>query len=131
MLRLVVEDQPPGPPAVPHPRECFVCFVDRMVMAHGCSNRLQWLRLWRGRAAPRATALERRLAAKGACCCDCEILLNAYVRRADAERLRFRDWEEDPLARPREPPPPCLGVGRGSAKPCGLWVARPRPRAWW
>lgn len=87
-----------------------------MVVAHGCSNQLQWARLWRNRAAPRATALERRLGAKGGYC-DCEALMNAYVRRRG-------DLE------PNEPAPACRGVGRGSSQPCDLWMARPRG-GWW
>lgn len=124
MLRLVVQDEPPGPPAVPAARECVVCFIERMVRAYGCGNRLLFAQLWRDRAAPRATALERRLGAKGGYC-DCEVLLNAYVRRTDyARELADTDDCHDAEV------PPCLGVTRGSSQPCAHWMARPRGR-WW
>ncbi len=54
MLRLVVQDEPPGPPAVPVTGECLVCFLGRMVSAYGCGNRLVFAQLWRDRMAPRA-----------------------------------------------------------------------------
>jgi hypothetical protein len=110
---------------VPDGGECVVCFIERMVTTYGCSNQLTFARLWRSRAAPRATALERRLGAKGGYC-DCEVLMNAYVRRDDFARELAR---QEPSGRE---PPPCRGVGRGSAQPCSLWIARPRgPRGWW
>ncbi len=107
MLRLVLGDEVPGPPALPGPRECVVCFVERMVVAYGCSNRLHWTALWRDRRAPRATALERRLQGSGGYC-DCEVLANAYARR--------EEWEGDE-------PPDCREVSRrGSTQPCDHWV---------
>ena len=77
-----MDDELPGPPALPGPRECLVCFVERMVVAYGCGNRLHWAALWRDRRAPRATALERRLQRSGGYC-DCEVLANAYARREE------------------------------------------------
>ncbi len=121
MLRLVVDDQPPGPPAMAHPGECLPCFVERMVAAHGCGNALQFTRLWRNRAAPRATALERRLAARGGFC-DCEVLFNAYLRRTDLEREECDAEYEDTT----KLAPPCQGVRRGSSRPCGWWITRSR-----
>jgi len=123
MLRLVIEDEPPGPPAVPEQGECVVCFVARMVTAYGCSNQLTFARLWRNRAAPRATALERRLGSKGGYC-DCEVLMNGYVLREDFTR---RLAGHEPFS---AEPPPCCGVGRGSSQPCALWMRRPRGM-WW
>lgn len=128
MLGLIVEAYPPGQPAFPHPGECLVCFVERMVIEHGCGNHLHWAGLWRGWAAPRATALERRLAAKGGYC-DCEILMNAYVREADLEQELWHDDEcdESDVVNDSEVPAPlCYGVRRGSTQPCGHWVARNR-----
>jgi hypothetical protein len=58
MLRAVVHEEPPGPPAVPADGECVVCFLERMVTAYGCGNRLLFAGLWRDRSAPRAAALE-------------------------------------------------------------------------
>ncbi len=107
MLRVMDDDEVPGPPALPGPRECLACFVERMVEAHGCGNRLQWALLWRDRRAPRATALERRLQAGGGYC-DCEVLANVYARK--------QEWFG-------AEPPPCLEVNRaGSSQPCASWT---------
>jgi Protein of unknown function (DUF2695) len=120
-LRLVSDEDAPGPPADPYPHECVACFVERMTRAHGCSNQLTWAALWRDRCAPRATALERRLQSRGGFC-DCEMLTNVYAR---TEWLR-EQWVTDPddLA-PDDPdaePPPCFGVRKGSTQPCAHWV---------
>lgn len=123
-LRLVTGDDRPGPPARPHPHECVACFVERMTRAYGCSNELTWAVRWRDHCAPRATALERRLRAKGGFC-DCEILMNVYVRP---------EWLPDPWIGADEPSPggaagdeveapACLGVRQGSTRTCPHWVA--------
>lgn len=124
LLRLVTDDLP-DPPAEPDSRECVACFVDRMTRAHGCSNQLTWAALWRDRCAPRATALERRLRAKGGYC-DCEMLMNVFVRQ---EWLR-EQWawatdvdDDDPVEDdPDAEPPECFGVRKGSTQPCAHWV---------
>lgn len=116
-MQLVIEDEPPGPPAVPHAGECVVCFVDRMTHAHGCSGELMWARMWRDRSAPRATALERRLGSKGGFC-DCEVLINAYVRREYVRARLSQSGDEDG----EQVPPPCLGVAKGSSQPCHQWT---------
>ena len=41
--------------------------------------------IYRDRTAPRATALLDRLSGMGACCCDCEMFLNAFA-------LTHRPW---------------------------------------
>jgi Protein of unknown function (DUF2695) len=129
-LRLVTDEEVPGPPAEPRRHECVACFVDRMTRAYGCSDHLSWVARWRDRCAPRATALERRLRAKGGYC-DCEMLTNVYAR---SEWLREQwEWagEDDGEsadgasvgAEAESAPPPCLGVRRGSTQPCPHWVA--------
>lgn len=118
-MRLVVEDEVPGPPANPGAGECLACFVERMVVAYGCSNRLLFVGLWRDRAAPSATALERRLGARGGYC-DCEVLHNVYWR---AGWDRAEEEVDDDAA--DAPAPPCRGVRRGSTRPCPQWVSRP------
>ncbi|MBS1907488.1 MAG: DUF2695 domain-containing protein [Actinobacteria bacterium] len=94
----------------PRDGECLVCFVDRQLTEHGCDGTRRFALHFRGIRAPRATALERTLSEKGACCCDCEIYANAY------ERVRGTDAE------------PCRGVARGSAQPCTLWRRQQRGR---
>jgi uncharacterized protein DUF2695 len=113
-LRLVGDDDLPGPPAQPRPSECLPCFVDRMISAYGCSDQLTWVCLWRDRRAPRATALERRLETRGGFC-DCEVLANVFVRPATAGASGD---DIDPEAEP----PPCRGVRKGSTQPCGQWI---------
>jgi Protein of unknown function (DUF2695) len=114
-LRLV-SDGEPEPPAQPAPGECVACFLDRMVGAYGCSDRLTWAGLWRDRAAPRASALERRLRSRGGYC-DCEVLMNVFARRTWLA-AQATGAEVDPEAEP----PPCLGVRKGCTRPCGRWV---------
>lgn len=75
---------------------------------------------YRDGTAPRATALRERLRRIGACCCDCEMFLNAYVLRADWERRMAGDLADGEDG--AEPVPPCQGVRRGSVRPCGNWL---------
>ena len=116
-LRLVTDDDlPAAPAATPYPSECVACFIDRMTRAHGCSDRLTWASRWRDQRAPRATALERRLESRGGFC-DCEVLMNVYAR---PERLGDGS-DADPDAEPLE----CLGVRKGSTRPCIRWITAP------
>jgi Protein of unknown function (DUF2695) len=106
----------PSALATPLPEECLACYVWRMLDEFGCNATLRWARRWRDARAPRATALERRLARSGGCC-DCELFLNVWV---------------ETTASGSEPDPsghiygssvgPCRGVRRGSSQPCGLWL---------
>lgn len=120
-LRLVSDDDRSGPASEPYPHECVACFVDRMTRLHGCTDRLTLVKRWRDRCAPRATALERRLEAKGGFC-DCEVLMNVYAR---LEWL----WEQggaadEPVADDRDgAPPPCFGVRKGSTQACAHWTS--------
>lgn len=123
----LVDRHPPGPAAVPHPGECVICFVDRVTRAHGCTGRLTWAAMWRDRCAPRATALERRLGAKGGYC-DCEVLMNAYVRRELASAVARGLWTDEEERFEERAPEPCLGVRTGSAQPCRHWLPRGRGR---
>lgn len=54
----------------PHPSECLLCFMARVVDEFGCDNTLRWAARFRDRRAPRATALEKRLGDVGGFC-DC------------------------------------------------------------
>ncbi len=89
----------------PLDRECLVCYLLRMVGEFGCNGTHRWTERWRAISAPRATALLQRLANRGGCCCDCEVLMNVYPERLP----------EDDSA----PLPGCAGVSRqGSTAPC-------------
>jgi hypothetical protein len=107
----------------PHEGECLFCYVYRM-LEFGClPDRLTWARRWRDLQAPRATALERRLEARGGFC-DCEIFMNGW---------RPARMELDEHGDPVYPAvmPPCRGARRGSTRPCALWVPRPRGLSGW
>ncbi|HEX6403470.1 MAG TPA: DUF2695 domain-containing protein [Pseudonocardiaceae bacterium] len=89
----------------PLDRECLVCYLLRMVGEFGCDGTHRWTLRWRELSAPRATALLRRLANRGGCCCDCEVLMNVYPERLP---------EDDSAPLPR-----CAGISRrGSTAPC-------------
>ncbi|WP_157486903.1 DUF2695 domain-containing protein [Leucobacter salsicius] len=92
----------------PNAGECLACYVLRQLNTFGCDGSHRFSRAFRDLTAPRATSLEVRLASMGACCCDCEIYMNAYESAQ-------RDWES-------RPQPPCCGVRLGSTQPCGNWV---------
>lgn len=106
--------------------ECLACYVARQLNQFGCDSTHRFALYYRDMCAPGATALLDRLAAMGACCCDCEMLLNAYEI---AERFwkpgtwlpgtdGGGEWREP---EPPEKDPPCWGVRRGSTKPCTIW----------
>ena len=97
----------------PHPGECLLCFVTRMLALRGCDNTLRWARRWRALRLPRATDLDRRLRARGGYC-DCEILLNGWALRSELD-----EWDQE--GAPHEPAP-CPGVPGRSAQPCAQWV---------
>lgn len=108
--------------ATPLPVECLLCYVWRMLDAYGCNATLRWSRRWRDAKAPRATALERRLARRGGFC-DCEIFLNGWDSRSRGYAVAG-----EPAVGPPEQLLVCAGVRRGSAQPCERWVRRHRSR---
>ena len=72
-------------------RECLVCYLLRMVGEFGCDGTHRWTLRWRELSAPRATALLRRLANRGGCCCDCDSRIAvrcAGMGRKHARRCR-------------------------------------------
>jgi hypothetical protein len=113
------------------PGECLCCYVGRQLDQFPCDGTHRLSSRFRDATAPRATAMADRLARVGACCCDCELFLNAYephqrfwapAREVSEGRIsRFVDAE------PPDPLPPCAGVRRGSLRPCDNWV---RQRRW-
>ena len=104
--------------------ECLCCYVLRMLDEFRCDGTHRHSLRYRDVVAPRATNLRGRLGRMGACCCDCEILANAYEPRADLLRSRQVDDEgeffEDSYS--ADSLPPCEGVRRGTVQPCGIWV---------
>lgn len=119
--------------------ECLLCYVHRMLLDFGCNTRLRFATRYRDVRAPRATALERRLARLGGFC-DCEILLNGYELRLEHhdsdpwsalvdEFTETADLADDPAEteQPSPGPLPCTGVRAGSTQPCSLWWPR---RGW-
>lgn len=102
--------------ATPHPVECLACYVWRMLDEYGCNATLRWACRWRDARAPRATALEHRLARRGGCC-DCELFLNVWTSQACSD-----DGDRDSRWRYRPPSTLCRGVRRGSSQPCAAWV---------
>jgi len=107
----------------PDPGECVFCYLARMTGQFGCDTTPRWARRWRERCAPRATALLRRLAARGGFC-DCEVFLNGWSYRVD---LLVLDPDSGLLDWPLEDPA-CEGVRAGSTQGCALWVPRRRDR---
>jgi hypothetical protein len=92
----------------PGERECLRCYLLRMIYEFGCDGRHRWTIRWRDRRAPRATGLVRRLQRLGACCCDCEVLLNVFPDYPQTDELL-----------------PCAGQPHpGSAVPCDLQPLR-------
>jgi hypothetical protein len=88
----------------PGERECLRCYLLRMIYEFGCDGRHRWTERWRDRRAPRARGLVRRLQQLGACCCDCEVLLNVFPEYPQTDTLL-----------------PCAGQQHpGSAMPCDL-----------
>ncbi|MFD1717897.1 DUF2695 domain-containing protein [Georgenia deserti] len=95
--------------------ECVLCYVNRMVVAHGCDGTLRWLRRWRQSSAPRATRLERRAGQVGAYC-DCELFLNGWDVTVDIVRDESTGDEYWP-----DTVTGCRGVPAGVTQPCSLW----------
>jgi hypothetical protein len=106
----------------PGDEECVLCYVQRMLTAFGCDTTLRWARRWRDTLRPRATGLERRLAARGGFC-DCEVFWNGWTLREDLcvpTEDGALDWPETL--------PPCAGLTPRSSQPCANWEPWRRPR---
>jgi hypothetical protein len=88
----------------PGERECLRCYLLRMIYEFGCDGTHRWTIRWREVRAPRARGLVRKLQRLGACCCDCEVLLNVYPDYPETDALL-----------------PCAGQPEpGSCAPCNL-----------
>src|SRR5690606_26935694 len=87
----------------PSEGECLVCFVSRQLDDFGCDGTHRFALHYRDSVAPRATALLARLSAAGACCCDCEMFLNAYQPAsrlwtpgfAESDADGYEYWQEE------------------------------------
>lgn len=107
--------------------ECLVCYCHRMLEEFTCDGTHRFAEQFRDVRARRATALIRRLSAKGACCCDCEMFLNTYIlgnrplvlhrNRVLARPVRHSLGLIDP-----ELMLWCQGVQGGSTQACANWV---------
>ncbi|WP_209373495.1 DUF2695 domain-containing protein [Brevibacterium renqingii] len=123
----------------PRPGECLVCYVFRQLGEFGCNGTHRFAEGYRDRTAPRATALLERLGSMGACCCDCEMFLNAFtlahkpwITSMPFGELIGTRFDRDEAVDLRgafgidEPPSStvylcCRLVRRGSTQPCGNW----------
>ncbi|WP_235558568.1 DUF2695 domain-containing protein [Nocardioides sp. Leaf285] len=105
----------------PRPRECSLCFVARMLQAHGCDGSMRWAERFREVRSPTATGLERRLSHRGGGC-DCAALAAGW---RPARHVMERDLHTDELSAPARWPD-CAGVRRTSSRGCGHWERAPR-----
>lgn len=113
-----------GEEHAPHPQECLLCYLARMLRDAGCGGALAWTGRFRELRSPLATGLEERMRSVGGAC-DCAVLVQGY--RLTREHL-VRDLATDELE-PPERPPVCTGVGQlDSTRPCGVWERVPRGR---
>jgi hypothetical protein len=63
----------------PLARECLRCYLTRMLNSRGCDGTKTWATRWRDHRMPRAEGLLGQLADRGGCCCDCEMIFNAWA----------------------------------------------------
>jgi hypothetical protein len=63
----------------PYERECLRCYLTRTLRDHGCDGTKSWTTRWRDRRWPQASDLFDRLADRGGCCCDCEMIFNVWA----------------------------------------------------
>lgn len=113
----------------PRKGECLCCYLERVLAEFPCDGTQRLTLHYRDTTAPRATTLRDRLSRMGACCCDCEVLLNAY-QPADPDRPVRAFAGEAEKSRTHDAAPPCQGVRRGSVQPCGNWVRVLRWHLW-
>jgi hypothetical protein len=69
----------------PSERECLRCYLTRTLDEHGCDGTKTWTMRWRDQRAPQAADLLDRLADRGGCCCDCEMLFNVWDSPEDTD----------------------------------------------
>ena len=100
---------------MPRPHECLVCYIFRM-LEFGCRGQ-QWMKRYRDVLAPRATALELRMARMGGYC-DCEVLMNSFL----PSPWYFKTDDDGEVV--SQPMLAFLGVRSGSTQPCRLWITR-------
>jgi len=112
----------------PRERECLCCYVARSLIELPCDGTHRHAFRYRDMMAPRATALRDRLSRVGACCCDCELFLNAYVPYVASATGLPGGAAIDDDADSFERLPPCAGVRRGTVRPCTNWARLRRGR---
>ena len=99
----------------PEDGECVLCYTAAMLRRFGCNGSLRWVRRWRDLVRPRATAIERRMEARGGFC-DCEVFWNGWTLRAELMRPDELGDLEWPAVLPL-----CARIGPRSSQPCDLW----------
>lgn len=117
----------------PRRNECLCCYLNRVMAEFPCDGTHRLTVHFRDTTAPRATGLRERLSRMGACCCDCEVLMNAYQLVSPHRPARPMADDVEPESEP-EPvdaeAPPCQGVRRGSVRPCANWARVTRLSLW-
>lgn len=108
----------------PHPNECLLCYVSRLLHVLGCDKTLRIAERFRGVNAPRATAMERRLKQIGAPC-DCQVeavhgIRSSVITYEDTLAEQFPDAPQSDTASRFG----CYGVRKGSTQPCLGWMRR-------
>ena len=85
------------------PGECMLCYVQRMILAHGCGGS-RWRARWRRR--------RRAVSAPGTGYgCDCELFISRWQLRMDPQ-----------TGAPRWPVAGCAGAPADLQAPCAHWV---------
>ena len=96
--------------------ECLSCYLERMLGHFGCAGH-RFTRRWaRSRSRGTEDGLVRWAAARGGCCCDCEVVMNSLSRESARRRggvlcgaalARLLAYDEQVRDRPVER---CTGV---------------------
>lgn len=101
---------------MPLEAECLACFVHRMVRDQRCTEALRWVEHFRRLRARRATALMRRLMARGASC-DCNVVSVVWLPHHG-----LWVWDDSGQLAPPTELPACMGVRPNSTQACGHWT---------
>jgi hypothetical protein len=70
----------------PADEECLYCYLRRMLTEFGCANDHRFTRRWAHGRKVRGRPVLRWAQDTGACCCDCEVILNSFGRPSTRRR---------------------------------------------